>query len=564
MHPYRSLFSLTLTASLALAHATSAAQAPYDADYYRSPVDHNIKVSGTFGELRQDHFHMGLDIKSARGVAGDPLYAVADGYVSRLRVSAAGYGNAVYIDHPNGTRSVYAHLDAFAPELQAFLDSVHYAEERFEIDIPLRPVTLNSLKGAKQFPITKGQYLGTMGNTGSSFGAHLHFELRLADSDAAFNPLLYDLPVTDTRAPELRGLSVYARLPGGATRLLERVEPVKRGDGYVLAEPLRVPPGDIGFGLKAYDRQQGTRNLNGVFNIESRCDGEVHWRAQYDTVAFEDTRYIQAHYDYPAKRGGDGYFYRLHRLPGDRLTLHEAAPDDGFLPLGFGESRSMRITASDPLGNATTLTFRIIADLEAEAPAFPSYHHVLRPGEPATLSVGAATLDVPPRAVYTTTYLTTEVSDTVAAGAYSRCYTLGDPDEPIHEPITLRIPLERVPMALRPSAYLTSCGGGTTSLSAKLSTGSSHLEAALEEWGSYELHVDTTPPTIRVLDRYTYLLEDDITAARDLRYRVTQNGAWVLASFDAKKNRLALRRDKLGKGKIEVEVWDAAGNRKAN
>ena len=532
----------------------------YPAGTFASPVRHPIKVSGTFGELRSDHFHMGLDVKSARGVAGDDVYAVADGYVSRLLVSSAGFGNAVYVDHPaTGTRSVYAHLRAFAPALRRYLDSVHYAEQRFELDLGGLP--------AKRFPIARGQRLGAMGNTGSSFGAHLHFELRLAADDAAFNPLLYDLPVRDARAPELRGLGVYARRPNGATELLRRVTPTRDGgsDRYRVAEPIRVPPGAIGLALKAYDRQEGTRNLNGVFAIESRADGRTHWRARYDTVAFEDTRYIQAHYDYAAKHDGDGYYYRLHRLPADRLALYDAAPDDGFLALGFGESRTVDVTVSDPFGNAATLALTLVADDTAAAAALapaPAYNYLLRAGQATTLRIADAELDVPARAVYHDTYLAVHTADDPADGAYSRCYTLGDPAEPLHDAPTLRVPLGRVPMHLRPNAYLTPCGGDTDSrLPAKLTTGSTHLAARLDAWGAYEVRVDTTAPTIRVLDRRTYRIADDVTAARDLRYRVSQNGTWVLAALDAKTNRLTIRPEHLAPGTVTVEVWDEAGNK---
>ena len=137
---------------------------------------------------------MGLDIKSAHQASGDALYAVADGFISRLRVSASGYGNSVYIDHPNGTRSVYAHLDAFTPGIQRLLDSVHYARESFEVEVRLSP---------KQLPVRAGQQIGIMGNTGSSQGPHLHFELRLASNDAAFNPLLYDFPCARHQSTEL-------------------------------------------------------------------------------------------------------------------------------------------------------------------------------------------------------------------------------------------------------------------------------------------------------------------------------------------------------------------------
>lgn len=530
----------------------------YRAGTFRSPVAHPIKTSGTFGELRQDHFHMGLDVRSARGVAGDDLFAADSGYVSRIKISAAGYGNALYIDHPHtGTRTLYAHLDALAPTLQRYADSVHYAQESFEIDV---------YPAAGELPLARGQRIGTMGNTGSSLGPHLHFETRLLADDAAFNPLLYDFPVEDTRAPEIGGLTVYRRVdPARLPLPLVRLTDLQRaGDGtYVLADTVRVPVGEIGLGLKAVDRQGGTRNRNGVFRIESRCDGQLHWRTTYDTVAYEDTRYIQAHYDYAARQGEDGYYYRLHRLPADaQPRLYDVYPDDGFVALGFGESRTLEVTASDPFGNASTLRLVVLADTEAPAPPPPPHTHVLHPGMPMDLRVGDATLAVPGNAVYADTYLTLAADSALAAGAYATCYRLGDPVEPLHAPLTLAVPLGEVPVRLRAKAYLSHCADATEGVvHGELTTGSRAIEVELEEWGDYTLRVDTVAPRIVPLDRYTYRISDDVTGTADLRYRVTQGGEWVLAELDAKKDRLVVRRDLAGSGRLRVQVWDAVGNK---
>ncbi len=537
----------------------------YPKGTYRSPVNHPIKISGTFGELRSDHFHMGVDVKSARGVAGDNLYAVADGYVSRIKISATGYGNALYIDHPNGTRSLYGHMDSFTPDIQRWVDSVHYARERFEIDMGpnYQEPALGTPDGFKRFQIKRGQKLGTMGNTGSSFGAHLHYELRLQENDAAFNPLLYDFPVKDTRAPEMRGLTVFMKEGNGAARAINRFAKLTAiGNAFTLSGVVHVPPGEVGFGLKTYDRQEGTRNLNGVYRIESRCDDQLHWQATYDTIAFEETRYIQAHYDFAAKRDKKGYFYRLHSLPGDQLPLYDVKPNDGWLNLGFGESRKIEMTSRDPFGNSATLSFTIVADLPAESPTDLSFNYLLPQGQETSLNIGAAELQMQPTSVYYDTYLSARVSNDVVEGAYSRCYELGNPDEPIHASAKLSMPLQDVPMDLRPNAYLSSCSAVDEGVvMGKLTTGSTHLEARLGEWGDFCLRVDTEKPSIKVLDRYTYVIKDNVTSAGDLRYRVSQNGEWVLASFDAKKHRLVVRKDKLKAGKITVEVWDKAGNK---
>ena len=356
---------------------------------------------------------------------------------------------------------------------------------------------------------------------------------------------------------------MYRRLPHGSTQTLEQLQPKAVEGGYVLTKPIHVPPGDIGFGVKAYDRQQGTRNLNGVFIIESRVEGVVHWRSRYDTVAFEDSRYIQAHYDFAAKHDGDGYFYRMHRLPGDALSLYEAAPDDGYVALGFGESCAMETTVADPFGNTSILRYTVVADQPEVEPFAPSYNFLLRRGRDTSYAVADALLSISSLAMYTNTYLDVEVSDMPVEGAYTRCYTLGDAREPIHASAKLRVPLHDVPMHLRPNAYLSACDDATENIHfGSLSTGSTHLEVGMEEWSALTLRVDTLPPSIRKLDRYTYLLEDEVTPASALRYRVSQNNQWVLAGFDAKRNRLELRRDKLGEGPVAVEVWDVAGNRR--
>ena len=537
----------------------------YPKGTYRSPVNHPIKISGTFGELRSDHFHMGVDVKSARGVAGDNLYAVANGYISRIRVSATGYGNALYIDHPNGTRSLYGHMDSFSPEIQRWVDSVHYALERFEIDMgsDYNEPALGTEYGSKRFPVKRGQKLGTMGNTGSSFGAHLHYELRLQKNDAAFNPLLYDFPVKDSRAPQMQGLTIYMKEVNGAARAINRFAKLTaKGNAYKLSGVVHVPPGEIGFGLKTYDRQEGTRNLNGVYQIESRCDDQLHWQATYDTISFEQTRYIQAHYDFAAKLNKKGYYYRLHQLPGDLLPIYDEKPHDGWINLGFGESRKMIMTSRDPFGNSATLSFTIIADLPEVPLSDLSYNYLLPQGQETVVNIGAAELQVQPKSLYYDTYLSARVSENLIESAYSRCYELGDPDEPIHASAKLRMSLQDVPMGLRPNTYLSSCSDPDEGVViGKLTTGSTHLEVELNWWGSFCLRVDTKKPTIKALDRYTYVIKDDVTSEGDLRYRVSQNGEWKLAIYDAKKGRLTLNKKRLQSGKITVEVWDKAGNK---
>ena len=530
---------------------------------YRSPVDHPIRVSGTFGELRADHFHMGLDVKSARGRSGDALYAVAEGFVSRIKISAAGYGNAVYVDHPDGMRSLYAHLETLAPDLQAFADSVHYARESFEIDVRLSP---------KQLPVTRGQRLGTMGNTGSSFGAHLHYELRRAADDVAVNPVLAGFDIRDARAPDIRGLSVYGVDGDGRTTLLRQLTPVGAGGGYRVDQVVDVPAGRIAFGLKAVDRVENQSNRNGVFRTVVRVgEGDAEretWRVTYDSIAYEHTRYVQAHYDFAAKATGEGYYYRLHRLPGDSLGVYEA-PGDGSVVVGFGESLPVEVATEDAFGNRAVLRFEVRGTDQQPKSGLAPFNFVIAPGQAASFRLGDAAFEVPPGAAYAKTFLPADLRAARLTGALSRCYDVGAATEPIHDAITVRVPLRNVPAGLRSKAYLGPCDpdpddgdtdGRWREVPTRLSADGESLVGELEAWRPFAVYVDTVPPSVREIAAGVWHIEDDVTAARALRYRVTEDGKWVLAELDAKRNRLVVRRDKWAGGPLRVTVEDESGN----
>ena len=172
----------------------------YPQDYFRSPVDHAIKLSGTFGELRPNHLHAGIDIKAKNGRVGQPLYAVADGFVSRINVRTGGYGNALYIDHPNGYTSVYAHLEKFPDEITDYIKEIQYKKQTFEIEIYPKDNHFNFLKG---------DVIGTLGLSGRSYGPHLHFEIRDTESEYPINPLLFGLDVEDRLRPKMHQLKLY-------------------------------------------------------------------------------------------------------------------------------------------------------------------------------------------------------------------------------------------------------------------------------------------------------------------------------------------------------------------
>ncbi|MEM9837108.1 MAG: M23 family metallopeptidase, partial [Bacteroidota bacterium] len=282
--------------------------------HYAPPIKGPLLVTGTFGELRSDHFHAGLDF---RGAVGTPVYSVADGYISRVLISAGGYGQAIYVDHLDGYRSVYGHLSALRDDLIDTVRSLQYEWEQFTLDL-----RFDSLA----FPVRQGDQIGKIGNRGYSFGPHLHFEIRDQASDTPLNPLDFGIKVADTRPPQLRQLKLY-ELDQNLNTIREiplELSRLKSGDYTVQSAPIEVYSPIIGTGIKAYDRQNGMPNYNGIYSAHLYRDTtNLLHGFTYDSISYEETRYLNAHTDYAAWNANKSWFHRLYLLPGDALSFYE-------------------------------------------------------------------------------------------------------------------------------------------------------------------------------------------------------------------------------------------------
>lgn len=224
----------------------------YPDDYFRSPVKHGLRLSGTFGELRSNHFHAGIDIKSSRGAVGDAIVAAADGYISRIQENAGGYGKALYITHPNGFTTVYCHLRDYTPTINEYVKSEQYARQTFALNLFPQP---------NQFPVKKGEKIGELGNTGSSGGPHLHFEIRDTETEEAINPLLFGFNVADNRVPRLHQIRVYELNEKRETLGARTFDLVSTKQGYtVRGKVISVNSDKVGVALKAYDHMNGVTN----------------------------------------------------------------------------------------------------------------------------------------------------------------------------------------------------------------------------------------------------------------------------------------------------------------
>jgi len=255
-----------------------------------SPVDHQIRLTGNFMEIRTNHFHSGIDIKSSKGVVGDNIKSVHDGYVSRIKLQSGSYGQSIYIDHPNGYTSVYAHLNEYTPEIEAYIKSIQYDLEKFAIDVYL-PDSLLMIK--------RGQLIGKMGNTGRSFGPHLHFELRRTSSEVPVNPELLGLGPEDSKEPTLQSLNIYTIASDNTVEQTTTKYFKKDKKHYHLYnDVVKVNGNRAAFGIQAYDQMNGSSNKNGVYSLNVRVNDEIYYRWTASDFSFEESKKINGFIDY--------------------------------------------------------------------------------------------------------------------------------------------------------------------------------------------------------------------------------------------------------------------------
>ena len=323
------------------------------AQYYQSPVDIPIQLSGTFAELRGTHFHAGIDIRT-QSKEGLPLRAVANGYVSRIKIQQGGYGKALYINHPNGTTSVYAHLKRYSEKIVPTVRKKQYKQKSY---------TINFYPEPSDIPVVKGEVIGYSGNTGSSFGPHLHFELRTSANQIPFNPLLDGVYISDTRKPVVKQVYAYP-IDGIVNQSEEKIQLsiTQKNDSLYVADPV-VAIGKIGFGLEQFDRQDGSYNKNGTFEVLANLNGIDRFHLRFDTLSFDDTTEMHKLVDYEHYVDTKKKVMRLFNpftFPVDLVDFSE----NGLVEIQEGMNYSYNVILRDVAGNNTYLAVPIIGKKE--------------------------------------------------------------------------------------------------------------------------------------------------------------------------------------------------------
>ncbi|WP_375581162.1 M23 family metallopeptidase [Marivirga tractuosa] len=320
-----------------------------NSDPYTFPIRPNKSnfLSGTMGELRSSHFHAGIDIKTG-GKIGEPVHATKRGYITRIKVSSSGYGNALYMLHPDGNTSVYAHLEEFAPDIQEFVKKEQYKNQKFEIELFPKPY---------QFAFKSQEVIGLSGNTGGSLGPHLHFEIR-DSQQRVLNPLHYGFDeVRDNIPPILQGfairpMNINARVFNKYDWADIRIN--RNGFNYKAIDTVKAI-GNIGLELWGHDKLNGSANKNGISIIEMKVNGETHFKQDIDVMSFSLQRHILVHYPYDVKKVKGPRYHKLYIDDGNRLKFYETLNEDGTLKIENGKTYNIEINMYDPYENMSTL-----------------------------------------------------------------------------------------------------------------------------------------------------------------------------------------------------------------
>lgn len=530
---------------------------------FRSPLDIvPPALAGSFGELRSNHFHSGADFRTNQRT-GYPIYAVADGYISRMRVQNSGFGLALYINHPNGYTSVYGHLSRFNPNIASKVKAVQYKNKSFEID---------EFPNSDLIPVRKGDVIAYSGNTGSSGGPHLHFELRDTKTEATINPQLLGIQIPDQVAPVISAMYVY-RLNGQPFNEFtpKQYFQVVGGSGkYRLNKVTTINlSGEVGFGISATDRHSGASGLNGVYSIELFLDNKPIFTSALERFKFENSKAINSHIDYAAYLNLKRSIQKSFVDPGNPLQIYSNLVNSGRIVFADGKLHQMRYVITDASGNKTTLQFNVQASANAviESPTPPAgipfaYNNLNE------FNNGEVKMVLPKGTLYNDLNFIYKKLPKPTQNAFSAVHQLHNKLTPLHVGFDLWIKADSSLKNYQQKALIVNTNrvsqGGTFE--------NGYVKASPRNFGSFFIAIDTIAPTIvpvniangknmAGLSKMSFRISDNLSGIKSFNGYI--DGKWVLMEFDAKTASLWHEFDQQtasGKHTFELVLTDMKDN----
>ncbi|MGN6247777.1 MAG: M23 family metallopeptidase [Ginsengibacter sp.] len=536
----------------------------YPKHYFIYPVDARISLAANFGELRPNHFHMGLDCRTDQ-VVNRPVKAAAAGYIARVTVEPFGYGQAIYINHPNGLTTVYGHLNRFYAALQKYVREQQYAQEKWNVDLTIPP---------GMFPVKQGQFIAYSGSTGGSTGPHTHFEIRDTKTDKVLNEMLFGLPIPDKVPPTIVRLAMYDRTKSTYSQSPEIFGLKKTGSDYTtVTSVIPVHSDKISFGISANDKQSYSHNPNGIFEAIIYLDGVPLSAFELDSISYAETRYVNAHVDYKTHAAGGPYIEHLSRLPGYPEGVYKDINGDGVIELKDHEIHNVKVVVKDPYLNTSVLNFKIQKGSISEDPsAAPGKNQIeFEPDQVNVFENQELQVYFPPATFYDSVAFFHDEKASTSPDAYSPIYSVLSGLIPSEDFFTVRIkPNKPIPPNLEDKMLIKQSWKARSEVVRATKQGNWYV-AKFNNFGDFELIADDVPPLIHVdfhdyanISRYHNIVCTPTDNNHEIKnFRAELDGKWLMFTNDKGRKYIYYFDEHCPRGKhvLKISVEDEAGNK---
>jgi len=528
------------------------------------PLDIPIYLAGNFCELRPNHFHGGIDIKT-EGRSGLKVYASDDGYISRIKVSPYGYGKAIYIHHPKtGLTTVYAHLSKFESIIEKYIKSLQYQKETYALDINPK---------SNEFNISKGQFIAFSGNSGGSHAPHLHFEIRESKNQEPINPLYYPFEIADHISPDINGLVNYSLDPNNVYNIVDyhQYKLIKKENHYTVSDTIEAPL-LTSFGVKCYDRSDGMRNLNGVYQVEMFIDNIAYFSFKMDQFSFNESKYINSFIDYSLYKENKGRYIKCFVEPLNKLSLYPSVKNRGILHLEDGKVYQVHFKVTDNHGNNSFLDFHVKGKDRTLCLPDPSPHSATC-GILNTFNFEGAELSLAKNSLYSDENLEFKLLDNLE-NVVSPIYSIHTEKTPLHQKAKLVLPIKS---SVHPDLKSKTClvrldkNGNWKGINSKVKKYS--IEGKIKSFGIYSSLIDTVAPEISLVnisqnknmaERISIRVKAIDEVSGIANYKGYIDGQWVLMAYDAKNDLFIHNFEKGANGTkhlFEFHVTDKRNNK---
>lgn len=562
MRLFLSLFIL-IHSLVSLAQETN-----YPTGYFAAPMDIPLFMSGNYGEIRSNHFHGGVDLKT-QGREDIPVKAAAEGFVSRIKISPFGYGKAIYITHPNGYTTVYGHIQKFSDAIEAYIKKSQYQKESFSVE--LFPMS-------KELQLKQGDLIAYSGNTGGSGGPHLHFEIRDSKTETPLNVLLFGLDIKDVIKPTIKSIMVY---PLNDTSTVNGKYSKQRftvtgsnGNYSIVGSPIQLH-GKIGFGIEAIDQASGVSNRIGCYKINLKADDDLIYAHEIDQIPFNKSRFINAYIDYEEKVKSGRRYQLSYVLPNNQLPIYKTEKTSGPIILSPNERKQMHYEVIDVYGNSSSLSFEVV-----ESNNHTTRTTVVKSKENRFFKYNRRNIileddilvNIPPFFLYDD--LEFEFSRSEAKnGCISTMYNLHNKYTPLHSYMNVSIKLEGLTEYQKEKSLIVSSTNGGKSFSAEGGKWENdNIAIRSRSFGSYCVKLDTSAPVITPVNifnganmsgKWSIMIKATDNLSGINFYRGEVDGKWILFEYDYKKNLFFHYFDgtiESGKHELSFQVIDGNNN----